>query len=193
MAETKTGRGRRRKMNPNGKTAGRWTFLEAHKEEATPCPDQDLGVGVATLHIHLQAAWAPQGAMELQDPTRTSNSLSLTSSREIKAAARGTCLQTKTGQAPPSARGWPCLQTEAGRSGFLVDPHSPLEWIVQEARDPDPCPPRETGNVPCHPPPSPLGKVRLRRRVNQLSQALLQLQAQALTNRATLCPAERSC
>lgn len=36
----------------------------------------------------------------------------LSSSREIRATGRGTCPQTKTGLVPPSAREWPCLQTE---------------------------------------------------------------------------------
>lgn len=174
------------------------TLPVLHLEEATPCLDQDPVAGVAILYIPHLAPWARQEAMEVQVPTKTSNSPSLIS-REIRATERGTCLQTKIGQAPPSAREWPCLQTEAVIRGFLADLHSPLEWIGPEAKGPDPCPPRETENVLCHHPPSHLGKAQQRHPASQPSRAQLQPPAQALaqarapTNPATHCLAARSC
>jgi len=52
-------------MNLSERTAGRWTRLVPPRpEEATPCPDLDLGAGGATLFTPLLASWAPQETTE---------------------------------------------------------------------------------------------------------------------------------
>lgn len=202
MAETRTERDSLKKMTPLGRTAERWIHLVPHLEEATHCPDQDPAAGVVTLYTPHQATCFPKEATGVQDPTKTLNSPSLTS-REIRATGRGTCPQTKTGLVPPSAREWPCLQTEAVIKGYLADPRSPLVWIGPEAKAPDPCHPRETENVLCHHPPNHLERVRWHHWASRPSQAQFQLlaldpararaRAQAPTNPATHCHAVRSC
>lgn len=199
MAETKPGRDRPRKMNPSGRTAERWTHQVPHQEEATPCLDQDLEAGAATLYMPRLVPWAPLETMGVRDHTKTSNSLFSTSNRETKVTGRGTFLQTKTGPVPQSAREWPCLQIEVVIRGSQADPRSPLEWIDPEDKGHDPCPPRETENALCHHPQSLLGKAWHHHWESWQPLALLHFQAQALVraqalaNPAPHCPVVRSC
>lgn len=62
-----------RRMNPLGRSAERSTRLVLHLE-LTPHQDQDLVAGVATLYTLHPALWAPLETMEVQVPTKTSNS-----------------------------------------------------------------------------------------------------------------------
>lgn len=158
-------------------------------EEVIPCPDRDLVTGEAIQYTHHLAPWVPLEATEAQVPTKTSNSPSSTS-RETEATGSGTFLQTKTGPVPPSARGWPCLRTEAVIKGSLVDPRCPHEWIGPEAKDHEPCPPRETENDLCLLRPSRLEKARHRRRTSRQPRHLPLAPARA--NPAIRCPAVRS-
>ncbi|XP_071059469.1 zinc finger CCCH domain-containing protein 18-like [Pseudochaenichthys georgianus] len=93
---------------------------------------------------------------------------------------------------PPSKR--VAMSPDRGRDKRIPGrpPLSP-GWIGPEAKDPDPCPPRETENVLCPRRPSLLERAQRCLQGSQRPPAPPRLPPRAPVNPATHCPVERSC